>query len=236
VRSRGSLALEIVFGVAFAVAAIAGAAGFWGNDRSYYASFATDARLDRVRFHSHFPIDGVDQALSLDQIVRIDDATRAFVLCDQCFFDASFPAGIGSFYTQDEIAHLADVRAVFRFVRASGVGASLITIVAAFGLPRWRVRREMLVVIGAVVAFGALAAVAFEPLFLAFHEVFFPQGNFLFDPTRENLTLVYPEEYWLGVTLRVGATVVGLCLIVGGLVSLPIRSSAAARSNKGTVR
>ena len=235
-RYRDSALLEVVFGVVFGVAAIAAAADLWGNDRSYYASFASEDRLDRVTFHSHFPVEGASRALSLAQLLRVDDATRSFVLCDSCFFDSSFPAGVNGFYTQDEISHLADVRSVFRLVRFAGVAALAVAVVGGLALPPRRIRRAALIVAAGVVAFGALAAVAFEPLFLAFHQVFFPGGNFLFDPSRQNLTLVYPEEYWLGVTLRLGATVIAASLLVGGLVSLPIRSSAAVRLYRGMIR
>ena len=220
--------LQILFAVTFLVAAIAAAAQFWGNDRSYYASFASEAHLDRVRFHSHYPVEGADRALSLDEVLRVDDATRSFVLCDQCFFDSSFPAGFGGFYMPDEIGHLDDVRRVFGMVRTGGVVGAIVAVVAAFGVSRRRVRRTLFVTAAGVVLFGLVASFAFEPLFLAFHQIFFPQGNFLFDPATDNLVLVYPEAYWLGVTLRLGVMVVLLCLFVGTLVDLPIRSRRRA--------
>ncbi|OLC56800.1 MAG: hypothetical protein AUH85_05145 [Chloroflexi bacterium 13_1_40CM_4_68_4] len=222
---------ELVFGLAFLVAAIGAAADFWGNDpMNYYAGFARDTHLERTVYH--FP-DG-DRMVPLDFVLQTDHATRTYVVCG-CFRSDAL-AGMSLMFNADEIAHLDDVRRVFAGVQTASSLAAIVAGIAGLGLARRRIRRAVLVAAGVTVLVGAVAAVAFEPLFLAFHEVFFPQGNFLFDPSRDNLTLVYPEDYWLGVTLRLGATVVALCFIVGGLVSLPIRSSAAARSNKGTVR
>ena len=221
---------ETVFAIAFLVAAIGAAADVWGYDWfGYYASFARDVQLDRQTFHLR---DG-DQRVPLSTILEVDRATRAYVVCGCTKGDAL--TVMRRFFDADEISHLDDVRRLFGAVRLTASVSGAIALLAALGMTRRRIRGGLLVDAAAVVVLGAIAAVAFEPLFLAFHELFFPQGNFLFDPTRENLTLVYPEEYWLGVTLRLGATVVAVCLLVGGLLTLPIRSNAAVRVNKEIV-
>jgi hypothetical protein len=208
------------------VAAIAGAAQLWARDRYYYDAFATEAHLDRTTFHAHDPEE--PRSMDLGAVFAIDDDTRRFVV-----EGGGIGPSLREFYDAAELAHLADVRGVLGGVGVAGAIAALVALVAWRGLPRARVRRATLVAAGLVVVAGAIAAVAFEPLFLAFHELFFPQGNFLFDPARENLTLLYPEAYWIGVTLRLGATAVAACLVVGGALSLPIGSSPAVRSYKG---
>lgn len=115
-------------------------------------------------------------------------------------------------FTANEYAHMADVRSVFIAFRAvaavaATVGIALVLRVATRG----RRAAELLIrdaALGAAVGVAAIAVaavVAFDPLFLLFHEVFFPQGNFLF-PADSNLLVVYPDEYWSGVTLRIGFT------------------------------
>ena len=66
------------------------------------------------------------------------------------------------------------------------------------------------------------AAVAFDPLFLLFHEVFFPQGNFLFAP-ESNLIRLYPEWYWQGVTAGVGLSFIAVALLVAGAAHTALR-------------
>jgi uncharacterized membrane protein len=75
------------------------------------------------------------------------------------------------------------------------------------------IRDAALVSAVGVAAIAVAAVVAFDPLFLLFHEVFFPQGNFLFAPDS-NLLAVYPDEYWYGVTLRIGFTFAGALAII----------------------
>jgi len=78
-------------------------------------------------------------------------------------------------------------------------------------------RNAALVAGAGVLVVAVAAAVAFEPLFLLFHEIFFPQGNFLFEASS-NLLALYPDQYWYGVTLRIGASFV-LAGLLSGVVA-----------------
>jgi uncharacterized membrane protein len=69
-----------------------------------------------------------------------------------------------------------------------------------------------------------IAAIAFVPAFLLFHQVFFPQGNYLFDPDSD-LLRVYPEHYWYGVTLRVFGGFCVTSLVLAGALTLWLRRS-----------
>jgi len=68
-------------------------------------------------------------------------------------------------------------------------------------------RDASVIAAAAVAVLGIAAAVAFDSLFLAFHELFFPQGNFLFPPDS-NLIAMYPDQYWYETTIRIGAAFV----------------------------
>ncbi len=212
-------ARTVVCGAAFLVAAVGAAADLWARDRGYYAETARAEHLEERPFHLGTEL----RQLSRSSILELDTVTRAYVLGER---DAEGEI-MRAFYGANELAHLRDVRAVFVGVRVASVVAALILVASGLGLARRRLRLAALLVAGIVAAVGAAAAVAFEPLFLLFHEVFFPQGNFLFDPARDNLVILYPEGYWSGVTLRLGGTVVAVALVVAALTLLPIRSSAA---------
>jgi integral membrane protein (TIGR01906 family) len=141
-----------------------------------------------------------------------------------------------SLYTSDERSHMADVRAVFR---GAEVAALLAFLVAAFRVARARrrgdalrlIRSGALVSVAIVAVIGVVAAVAFDPLFLLFHEVFFPQGNFLFGPDS-NLIRLYPEWYWQGITAGVGLSFIAAALVTAAtsLVALRRRSNTYTRA------
>lgn len=118
------------------------------------------------------------------------------------------------YFTPDERAHMADVRQVFIGAElAALVGLCAVSVLLARAAKRSRAAFLALARDGATaagtgtLAVAIAAAVAFDPLFLLFHEAFFPQGNFLFGPDS-NLLALYPDQYWYGVTLRVGLTFV----------------------------
>jgi integral membrane protein (TIGR01906 family) len=146
------------------------------------------------------------------------------------------PPPPGRFYTADEVSHMVDVRHVFDGAKLLIPGGMF---VMAIRLQRartrgaeamFRVMRDGAAAAGiAVAAVGLIAAVSFEQAFLLFHEVFFPQGNFLFDPATSNLVRLYPDWYWQGITFRVGLSFVALAAVVVVVASLGLRRSRSTR-------
>ena len=132
-------------------------------------------------------------------------------------------------FSDEEYAHMAEVRDVFRGAETAAV---LALFVGVFRLWRARTRGTALrllrdgglVSAALVAAVGIAALLAFDPLFLLFHEVFFPRGNFLFDPATSNLIRLYPEWYWQGVTAGVGLSFIALALIAAGSAHLVLQS------------
>jgi len=127
---------------------------------------------------------------------------------------------------------MADVRAVFIAAQIAAVCAALVLIWLA--LRGWRrralarlVRAGAVSALVAVAVVGILAAVAFDAAFQLFHQVFFPQGNFLFAPDS-NLLAIYPESYFYGVSLRIGASFVALAGVLAVLSHAALRHRSAS--------
>lgn len=131
-----------------------------------------------------------------------------------------------------ERQHMRDVRGVFAgfFLVAIGAGAVL---VAVFVLARgrdtrarlwWRLGRAGTAIVVVTVVGGAAGVLFFDAAFEAFHEIFFPAGNYLFDPRTDRLVQLFPEQFWVETTVGVGAAIIGLAL---GLRWLGRRRTAA---------
>jgi len=157
------------------------------------------------------------QQLDLQALTGWHNAWFAYVTGDGDRPPISFGASI---FTVGEYAHMADVRNVFIGARIAAVaGAIIAALVILLASRRGRIAAVVLVRDAAIAAsigsavVAVAAAVAFDPLFLLFHEIFFPQGNFLF-PADSNLLAMYPDPYWYGVTLRVGLTFVAAMAVV----------------------
>lgn len=148
------------------------------------------------------------------------DAVTAGILRD-LFTNGTFQEGLGAgpLLTDEERSHMRDVGGLVRVLTAVLAAALVAAVVALIALRREprRIGRLMLVAGGVTgglaVVLAALFAVAFDQAFLAFHELFFPQGNFLFGPDS-NLIRLFPEGFWFEASLAAGVAIIGSALIL----------------------
>jgi uncharacterized membrane protein len=114
---------------------------------------------------------------------------------------------------------MADVSRLVRLLAGILILALVLAGVTAAwlrGEPR-RQGRIMLLAAGgigaAAVVLAIVFAVAFEPAFLAFHELFFPPGTYLF-ATGSELIVLFPERFWFDAALLAGVAIVVVALAV----------------------
>jgi len=146
------------------------------------------------------------------------------ILADLIVGPPAFTAAVNGQPVLDaaERSHMVDVRNVLLPLATLFVAATLALIAVAAVNRRsawaWRaIERGS----GALAVAGVLIGVAvlffFDAAFLLFHLVFFPQGNFSFDPRSQRLTQLFPVQFWsetaigialVGITLALGVTLV----------------------------
>lgn len=213
--------------VAFAATGLVTLAFALAGDGTYASLVSPGGAVVRV--------DGEPRTLDVAALRASHRATLAYVFGDSDVLP-DVPGTAAPLFAADERAHMADVRTVFGGARAVQlVGAAVLAALvvawrrAGARVSALRLRSAILAATAATAVLALLAAVAFEPLFLAFHLVFFPQGNFLFAPDS-NLIAVYPERYWEGVTLRVGAAFVALAVALAGGATAYLRAVHPPRS------
>lgn len=149
---------------------------------------------------------------------RIDDVTAQML--GDLFRGGAFAEELdaGPLLTPDERSHMRDVGGLVRGLTVV-LGLAVLVVVWAVAL-LWREPRRIgrwILVAGSVtgglaVVLAAIFAVAFDQAFLAFHELFFPQGNFLFGPDS-NLLRLFPEGFWFEASLAAGLTILAGSLI-----------------------
>jgi integral membrane protein (TIGR01906 family) len=218
----------VLFAIGFAMSGLVLLALLWSGDGPY-ADMARANGATTTTFIDHTT--GANVAMELGPLVDEHRVWSTYVTGG-----TADPPPAGRFYTADEIAHMTDVRRVFDGAKIL-IPAGLF--VMAIRLQRARARsaetmlqlsRDGAVVAGvATVAAGIVAALAFEQAFLLFHEVFFPQGNFLFDPATSNLVRLYPDWYWQGITLRIGLSFIALAAAVAVAASVGLRRARSTR-------
>jgi integral membrane protein (TIGR01906 family) len=154
---------------------------------------------------------------------QVDTVTGA-MLCDLVLTCGDFDEGLGSgpLLTPDERAHMRDVSRLVRLLLAVLALAAVAAAISVVALRR-EPRRMGWVLIGTAFVMGSIAlvvglvfAVAFEQAFLLFHEVFFPQGNFLFGPDS-NLLRLFPEGFWFEAALTAGGLIVVSAAVISAV-------------------
>lgn len=157
--------------------------------------------------------------LSGSQVHALSDQTVRELVLGPGDFAFSGPDG-QAFYDTDERGHLGDARLLLGLFLVAG-GISLAAL--AGGLVRWQtrriaiwtaIRRSGLLTSVAVIVLGFISLVAFDSLFELFHRVFFPGGNWAFDPSTQRLVQLYPFRFW-----QIAAAMLGTLVFVLGLIT-----------------
>ena len=227
--STGTGKIEVaLFAVGLAMAGLVLFALLWSGVGAYM-DMARASGVDGATFIDHT----TGQSVRMD-LVPLAEEHRLW--STYVTGGAADPPEPGRFYTTDEISHMTDVRRVFD-------GAKILIpagfFVMAIRLQRARARsaeamlrlvRDGAVAAGAVaLALGLVATLAFDQAFLIFHEVFFPQGNFLFDPATSNLVRLYPDWYWQGITFRIGLSFIAIAAAVAVAASVGLWRARSTR-------
>lgn len=118
-----------------------------------------------------------------------------------------------------ERSHMADVGGLVRLLGLVALAAVVVGLLAGRAL-RGRPRAIGAALLGGAATVGAVAlavavifAVAFDVAFLAFHQLFFREGTYLFGPDS-NLIRFFPEQLWYEASLAAGALIVLSALAV----------------------
>jgi integral membrane protein (TIGR01906 family) len=125
------------------------------------------------------------------------------------------------FFDASERGHLAQARTLLWLCLAAGV-VSLIGLAAVLGRARgnrWRAAWRTISWAGAAIVvtvtiLGVVSLVAFDRLFVLFHQVFFPGGGWAFDPATQRLVQLYPFAFW-----QVAAASLGLLVVLLGALA-----------------
>jgi integral membrane protein (TIGR01906 family) len=126
-----------------------------------------------------------------------------------------------------ERSHMVDVRNVLLPVTILfGAAIAVLAVLLATSRRRVWLWRAIALGSGGLAVVGIVAGIAvvfsFDAAFLLFHRVFFPQGNFSFDPRTQRLTQLFPDQFWTETSIAIA--VVGL--LVAAVVSVVARRRA----------
>lgn len=155
--------------------------------------------------------------LSPEQVQQVTGS----VLHDLIFGPPDFDQNVAgsAVFNDRERAHLGDVRSVFIAFGAVAVLAVLILVnagLASRGAAWYRraIGGGALLLAGAVLVGGIVAAFAFEAAFELFHELFFAGGTYTFNPATDRLVQLFPIRFWEETSLALGVAILVVSAIV----------------------
>lgn len=167
-----------------------------------------------------------------------DEITTAFdEMLDYCLGAEEFSTGVLK-WSEDGRAHFTDVRGLF-LLDLRVLGISLGLLIAALLYARFGGRTPARPLgrgfgfwagtglgIGFLIV-GALAALDFDRAFVLFHALFFPgKDNWLFDPARDQIINILPQEFFRNCALLILALLVAGC---GALIAFDLRRGRRER-------
>ena len=136
-------------------------------------------------------------------------------------------------FNRREVLHMEDVKGLVRGVYLVGGGALVYVLgviiggFCGFGTAFSRRLAWLLLWGGAatlagLASVGVLAAVGFDRLFLAFHQLSFSNDLWQLDPRSDYLLIMFPLGFWFDATMRVAATAAAgaFALIAGSAAGL----------------
>jgi integral membrane protein (TIGR01906 family) len=167
------------------------------------------------------------------------NAATGSILSDLVFGPPSFDVQVRGQAVLDarERGHMRNVKTAFTGLWILGA-LSVIALIAvsrrADRRATWRaIRRGAIGLAVGVVALGAVALVAFDALFEAFHQVLFPPGSYDFDPTTERLVQLLPFQFWQETAIVVGVVIVVGCALAAAFAGPRAGTVARDETNAG---
>lgn len=130
------------------------------------------------------------------------------------------------FYNENEKGHMADVRLLFlRSITLRALACLNCLAILAFLIILEHHRalailgrgflRTGAVLLALALLLGAAAASDFTRYFTIFHEIFFRQGNWLFDPRQSRMINMLPEGFFSDTALRILLVFLGSTALFG---------------------
>ncbi len=129
-------------------------------------------------------------------------------------------------FNEREVAHLSDVKGLFRLVYRVLLGTTIYALVyVGLSFLLWRDRRQLArglfggscLTLALMLALGLGTLLNFEWLFRQFHLISFTNELWMLDPTRDYLIMLFPQGFWYDAALFCALATAVVAVILGGV-------------------
>lgn len=170
------------------------------------------------------------ESMSLDDMCYVIDQTMVYLRGNRenLIIETDINGKPTQFYNDNEKSHMADVRILFIkciFLRSIFILSCLA--IAGYLIMTAKIKgalyylskgyiRVCTLILFFVVVIGVLAAADFTKYFTIFHEIFFSQGNWMFDPRESRMINMLPEGFFSDCALKIVLTFLGSTAVLLG--------------------
>ena len=165
------------------------------------------------------------------ELMRASKQIREYFTNDEQYLNLEvYQNGVlRSIYSEKEISHMKDVKFLIKGVYALAIiSLTMIVMTIIWGtvlktngflstLVKLLASSAKYILITALIL-SVLSLLAFQQLFLIFHQISFANDLWILDPSKDYLIIMFPQNFFLEATLFIGLLILIECLI---LIFLP---------------
>jgi integral membrane protein (TIGR01906 family) len=140
-------------------------------------------------------------------------------------------------FNEREVAHLKDVKGLFRLVYWLLIGTLVYAVAyAALNFTVWKDRRQVAwglvggsgLTLALLIVLGVIIATNFDQFFYDFHLISFSNNLWQLDPSTDYLIMLFPQGFWYDAALFCMLGAAALALLLGGTGWWRLRQKKAA--------
>jgi len=211
--------LKILFGFVLAIFLISISATFVINMSIFYSFEFNKNKTDTIT------------QIPQDELMSASEQIRKYFTNDEQYLNLEvYQNGVlRSIYSEKEISHMKDVKFLIKGVytlATISLTIMVMTIIWGIALKTNRFLSTIInllassakyILITALIL-SVLCLLAFQQLFLIFHQISFANDLWILDPSKDYLIIMFPQNFFLEATLFIGVLILIECLI---LIFLP---------------
>ena len=224
--------LKILFGFVLAIFLISISATFVINTPIFYSFEFNKNNIDEIT------------QIPPDELMRASQQIREYFTNDEQYLNLEvYQNGVlRSIYSEKEISHMKDVKFLIKGVYSFAIISLtiiLITVIWGIALNPYQFTTTLVKLLASSAKYilitalilSVLCLLAFQQLFLIFHQISFANDLWILDPSKDYLIIMFPQNFFLEATLFIGMLILIECLI---LILLPkfTKGKAAQPLNK----
>lgn len=173
----------------------------------------------------------VTEALGMDMedVMRVTEYMMDYLIGeeDELSIVTTVEGEEQDFFNEQDRLHMADVRNLFlgglRLRTVCLVAAVVLILILIFTKADWKylIQRAYSVAVGVFLGIVALLAIAFSidftRCFTIFHQIFFTNDLWLFDPDTDYMIRMLPEGFFSDMVIRIGLTFLLMLILLWGV-------------------